>query len=131
LIGLALTVVRRIVGRVGAPPLHRVKEHLVDRLALHIYTGASITRVFFISAATFGALSIWSSTTQRNLSGSGTFLFMGVIGIVIASLVELFLRSSGLDWVDFHRRRRFAGLTAHDTQRNCGCGCIYSWRRFL
>jgi hypothetical protein len=52
----------------------------------HVYTGASITRVFFISAATFGALSIWGYTTKRDLSGFGTFLFMGVIGIVIASL---------------------------------------------
>jgi FtsH-binding integral membrane protein len=59
----------------------------------HVYTGASITRVFFISAATFGALSIWGYTTQRDLSGFGTFLFMGVIGIVIASLVNIFLRA--------------------------------------
>jgi FtsH-binding integral membrane protein len=65
----------------------------------HVYTGASITRVFFISAATFGALSIWGYTTRRNLSGFGTFLFMGVIGVVIASLVNIFLRSSGLDWM--------------------------------
>jgi FtsH-binding integral membrane protein len=65
----------------------------------HIYTESSITRVFFISAAAFGALSIWGYTTQRDLSGFGTFLFMGVIGIVIASLVNIFLRSSGLDWM--------------------------------
>src|SRR5690242_18585973 len=58
----------------------------------HIYTQSSITRVFFISAAAFGALSIWGYTTQRNLSGFGTFLFMGLIGIIIASLVNLFLR---------------------------------------
>jgi FtsH-binding integral membrane protein len=84
----------------------------------HIYTGTSITRVFFISAATFGALSIWGYTTQRDLSGFGTFLFMGVIGIVIASLVNLFLRSSGLDWiVSVIGVGVFAGLTAYDTQR--------------
>src|ERR1700722_19231689 len=65
----------------------------------HIYTSSSITRVFFISAATFGALSIWGYSTRRDLSGLGTFLFMGVIGILIASLVNIFLRSSGLDWV--------------------------------
>src|SRR6476469_9500357 len=65
----------------------------------HVYTESSITRVFFISAAAFGALSIWGYTTQRNLSGFGTFLFMGLIGIIIASLVNLFLRSSGLDWM--------------------------------
>jgi FtsH-binding integral membrane protein len=84
----------------------------------HVYTGASITRVFFISAATFGALSIWGYTTQRNLSGFGAFLFMGVIGIVIASLVNIFLRSSGLDWmVSIVGVGVFAGLTAYDTQR--------------
>jgi uncharacterized protein len=84
----------------------------------HVYTGASITRVFFISAATFGALSLWGYTTQRDLSGFGTFLFMGVIGIIIASLINIFLRSSGLDWViSVIGVGVFAGLTAYDTQR--------------
>ena len=84
----------------------------------HIYTGSSITRVFFISAATFGALSIWGYTTKRDLSGFGTFLFMGLIGVVIASLVNLFLRSSGLDWlISIIGVGVFAGLTAYDTQR--------------
>ena len=84
----------------------------------HIYTGASITRVFFISAATFGALSIWGYTTRRDLSGFGTFLFMGLIGIIIASLVNIFLRSSGLDWmISIIGVGVFAGLTAYDTQR--------------
>jgi FtsH-binding integral membrane protein len=84
----------------------------------HIYTGASITRVFFISAATFGALSVWGYTTRRDLSGFGTFLFMGLIGIIIASLVNIFLRSSGLDWmISIIGVGVFAGLTAYDTQR--------------
>jgi len=84
----------------------------------HIYTQSSITRVFFISAATFGALSIWGYTTHRNLSGFGTFLFMGLIGIIIASVVNLFLRSSGLDWmISIIGVGVFAGLTAYDTQR--------------
>jgi len=84
----------------------------------HIYTQSSITRVFFISAAAFGALSIWGYTTQRNLSGAGTFLFMGLISIIIASLVNLFLRSSGLDWmISVIGVGVFAGLTAYDTQR--------------
>jgi len=84
----------------------------------HIYTESSITRVFFISAAAFGALSIWGYTTQRSLSGFGTFLFMGLIGIIIASLVNLFLRSSGLDWmISIIGVGVFAGLTAYDTQR--------------
>ena len=53
-----------------------------------VYTGASITRVFFISAASFGALSLYGYTTQRDLSGLGSFLFMGLIGIIIAGLVN-------------------------------------------
>ena len=84
----------------------------------HIYTESSITRVFFISAAAFGALSIWGYTTKRDLSGFGTFLFMGLIGVIIASLVNLFLKSSGLDWViSVIGVGIFAGLTAYDTQR--------------
>jgi uncharacterized protein len=84
----------------------------------HVYTGASITRVFFISAAAFGALSIWGYTTRRDLSGFGTFLFMGVIGIVIASLVNIFLSSGELDWIiSIIGVGVFAGLTAYDTQR--------------
>jgi FtsH-binding integral membrane protein len=85
---------------------------------LHIYTNSSITRVFFIAAATFGALSLVGYTTQRDLSGLGTFLFMGLIGIIIASLVNLFLRSTGLDWlISIVGVGVFAGLTAYDTQR--------------
>ncbi|MGZ5872159.1 MAG: Bax inhibitor-1/YccA family protein [Bradyrhizobium sp.] len=84
----------------------------------HIYTNSSITRVFFISAATFGGLSLFGYTTRRDLSGFGTFLFMGLIGVVIASLVNMFLRSSGLDWmISIIGVGVFAGLTAYDTQR--------------
>jgi len=83
-----------------------------------IYTGASVSRVFFISAATFGALSLWGYTTQRDLTGMGSFLFMGLIGIIIASLVNIFLKSSGLDWaISIIGVGVFAGLTAYDTQR--------------
>ena len=83
-----------------------------------IYTGASVTRVFFISAATFGALSLWGYTTQRDLSGIGSFMFMGLIGIIIASLVNMFLHSSGLDWaISVIGVVVFAGLTGWDTQR--------------
>jgi uncharacterized protein len=83
-----------------------------------IYTGASIARVFFISAATFGALSLWGYTTQRDLTGLGSFMFMGLIGIIIASLVNMFLRSTGLDWaISVIGVLVFAGLTAWDTQR--------------
>ena len=82
-----------------------------------VYTHGSIARVFFISAATFGAMSLYGYTTQRDLTGFGSFLFMGLIGIVIASLVNIFLHSSGLDWViSVIGVLVFVGLTAYDTQ---------------
>jgi len=83
-----------------------------------VYTGASITRVFFISAATFGAMSLYGYTTQRDLTGVGSFMFMGLIGIIIASLVNVFLKSTGLDWaISVIGVLVFVGLTAYDTQR--------------
>lgn len=83
-----------------------------------VYTGASIARVFFITAAAFGALSLWGYTTKRNLSGMGTFLMMGLIGIVIASLVNIFLGSSLVQFVvSVAGVLIFSGLTAYDTQR--------------
>jgi uncharacterized protein len=82
------------------------------------YTGASITRVFFISAASFGALSLYGYSTQRDLSAMGSFMIMGLFGIIIASLVNIFLKSSGLDWaISIIGIGVFAGLTAYDTQR--------------
>jgi len=82
------------------------------------YTGASVARVFFISAASFGALSLYGYTTQRDLSAMGSFLIMGLFGIIIASLVNIFLKSSGLDWaISIIGVGVFAGLTAYDTQR--------------
>jgi FtsH-binding integral membrane protein len=82
------------------------------------YTGASITRVFFISAASFGALSLYGYTTQRDLSPIGSFLIMGLFGIIIAMVVNFFLKSSGLDWaISVIGVGVFAGLTAWDTQR--------------
>jgi FtsH-binding integral membrane protein len=82
------------------------------------YTGASITRVFFISAASFGALSLYGYTTQRDLSPIGSFLMMGLIGLIIAMLVNMFLKSTGLDFViSAAGVLIFAGLTAWDTQK--------------
>ncbi len=82
------------------------------------YTGASITRVFFISAASFGALSIWGYTTQRDLTGMGSFLIMGLFGLLIAMVVNIFLKSSGLDFIiSAAGVLIFAGLTAYDTQK--------------
>jgi uncharacterized protein len=83
-----------------------------------VYTGQSITQVFFITAASFGALSLWGYTTQRDLSAFGAFLVMGLIGVIIASLVNIFLHSSGLQFViSIVGVFVFAGLTAWDTQR--------------
>src|SRR5829696_5210817 len=64
-----------------------------------IYTHTSIVRVFFVTAASFGALSLWGYTTQRDLSGMGSFLVMGLFGIIIASLVNIFLASSMMQWI--------------------------------
>jgi FtsH-binding integral membrane protein len=83
-----------------------------------VYAGESIARVFFISAAAFGALSLWGYTTSKDLSGWGSFLFMGLIGIIIASLVNLFIGSTALQFaVSVIGVLVFAGLTAYDTQQ--------------
>jgi uncharacterized protein len=83
-----------------------------------VYTHASITRVFFISAAAFGALSLYGYTTPRSLNAMGSFLVMGLFGLIIASLVNIFLKSSGLDWaLSVIGVLIFAGLTAWDTQK--------------
>lgn len=83
-----------------------------------VYAHDSIARVFFITAATFGGLSLFGYTTQRDLTGWGSFLFMGLIGIVIASLVNLFLGSSALQFaISVIGVLVFAGLTAYDTQK--------------
>ena len=82
------------------------------------YTSTSITRVFFISAASFGALSLYGYTTKRDLSAIGSFLIMGLIGIIIASLVNLFLQSSAMQFIiSVVGVLVFAGLTAWDTQK--------------
>jgi FtsH-binding integral membrane protein len=83
-----------------------------------VYTQTSITRVFFITAATFGALSLWGYTTQRDISGWGSFLFMGLIGVILASLVNLIWPNGMLQFVvSVVGVLVFAGLTAYDTQR--------------
>ncbi len=83
-----------------------------------VYTHTSIVRVFFITAASFGALSLYGYTTKRDLTGMGSFLIMGLFGVIIASLVNLFLASSMLQFiVSVVGVLVFAGLTAWDTQR--------------
>ncbi len=83
-----------------------------------VFTGESVARVFFITAGTFGAMSLYGYTTQRDLSQWGSFLFMGLIGIIIASLVNIFLASSALQFaISVIGVIVFVGLTAYDTQQ--------------
>jgi FtsH-binding integral membrane protein len=82
------------------------------------YTGASVVQVFFITAASFGALSLWGYTTKRSLSGMGSFLMMGVVGLLLASIVNIFVGSSVLQFgISVLGVLIFAGLTAYDTQK--------------
>ncbi|MEM8949139.1 MAG: Bax inhibitor-1/YccA family protein [Pseudomonadota bacterium] len=83
-----------------------------------VYTGSSIARVFFITAGLFGAMSLYGYTTKRDLSAWGSFLFMGLIGVILASVVNIFLESSALQFaVSIIGVLVFTGLTAYDTQR--------------
>ena len=83
-----------------------------------VYTQASIARVFFITAATFAAMSLYGYTTRSDLSRFGSFLFMGLIGIILAGLVNLFIHSSALQFaISVIGVVVFVGLTAYDTQR--------------
>ena len=83
-----------------------------------VYTDASIARVFFITAATFGSMSLYGYTTKRDLTGMGSFLFMGLIGLIIAMVVNIFLQSSMLEFaISAIGVLIFVGLTAYDTQK--------------
>jgi FtsH-binding integral membrane protein len=83
-----------------------------------VYTGASIATTFFATSAAFAGLSLFGYTTQKDLSGMGSFLIMGVVGLIVASLLNIWLQSPGLMWaVSFLGVLIFAGLTAYDTQR--------------
>jgi len=83
-----------------------------------IYTGASITRVFFITAGTFGAMSIYGYTTKKDLTKLGSFLMMGLFGIIIASIVNIFMKSTMMYYViSIIGVLIFVGLTAYDTQK--------------
>jgi len=83
-----------------------------------VFTGASIARVFFITAGMFGAMSLYGYTTKRDISSWGSFLFMGLIGIIIAMLVNIFLASAAVQFaISVIGVLVFTGLTAYDTQR--------------
>ena len=85
---------------------------------LIMYTGASIASTFIICAGMFGAMSVYGYTTKRDLSGLGSMLFMGLIGIVLASIVNIWLKSPALMWaVTYIGVLVFVGLTAYDTQK--------------
>ncbi len=82
-----------------------------------VFTGVSIAKTFFITAIAFGGLSLWGYTTKKDLSGMGTFLMMGLIGLIVASIVNIFLESSAMQWaISCIGVLIFAGLTAYDTQ---------------
>jgi FtsH-binding integral membrane protein len=83
-----------------------------------VFTGVSIAQTFFATAAAFAGLSLWGYTTKRDLSGFGTFLIMGVVGLLVAMLINLFLQSSAMALaISAIGVLLFAGLTAYDTQR--------------
>ncbi|WP_298399233.1 Bax inhibitor-1/YccA family protein [Sphingobium sp.] len=83
-----------------------------------VYTGTSIAQTFFATAAAFAGLSLYGYTTKKDLSGFGTFLIMGLVGLLVASLINIFLKSSTMDLViSIVGVLLFAGLTAYDTQK--------------
>ncbi|RJF90805.1 Bax inhibitor-1 family protein [Sphingomonas cavernae] len=83
-----------------------------------VYTGTSIAQTFFATAAAFAGLSLWGYTTKKDLSGFGTFLVMGLVGLIVASVINIFLQSGTMALViSFVGVLLFAGLTAYDTQR--------------
>lgn len=85
---------------------------------LLMYTGTSVAKTFFVTAAAFGCLSLYGYTTKKNLTGMGSFLIMGLFGLIIASIVNMFMQSSAMDFViSAIGVLIFAGLTAYDTQR--------------
>ncbi|QIQ21781.1 Bax inhibitor-1/YccA family protein [Zophobihabitans entericus] len=113
-------MVNKLSGSVatGLFMLYSVLTGLTCSIYFLVYTGESIASTFFITTGMFAALSIFGYTTKRDLSGLGSFLFMGLIGIVLASLVNLFLQSEPLMWaVTYIGVFVFAGLTAYDTQK--------------
>ncbi len=121
-IGLVIYLSARIrVMKPGAAVLgfitYAVLNGITLSLVLLAYTGVTIAAAFFVTAGTFAGMSIYGSLTKRDLSKIGSFLMMGLIGIIIASVVNLFLRSSALYYgVSYIGVFIFLGLTAWDTQ---------------
>ncbi len=127
LIAAELILVFSLVARVGKMRASSATAMFILYSALNgitlsaiflIYTRSSITSTFFISAATFIACSIYGMTTKRDLTSLGSFMVMGLFGIIIASVVNLFIRSSGMSLIiSYIGVFVFIGLTAYDTQK--------------
>ena len=98
--------------------IYSIVNGLTLSSVLFVYTGTSIVRIFVITALMFGAMSVYGATTKSSLQSAGKYLMMALIGLIIASLVNLFMRSSSLDWlISFVTVGVFTGLTAYDSQK--------------
>ena len=103
---------------IGLFLLYSVLNGMTLSVLLIVYTGASVASTFFITAGMFGAMSIYGYTTKQDLSSWGNLLFMALVGIILASFVNIFLQSSGLYWLSSYIGVLvFVGLTAYDTQK--------------
>ena len=103
---------------IGLFLLYSVLNGMTLSVLLIAYTGASVASTFFITAGMFGAMSIYGYTTKQDLSSWGNLLFMALFGIILASVVNIFLQSSGLYWlISYIGVLVFVGLTAYDTQK--------------
>ncbi|HYF66586.1 MAG TPA: Bax inhibitor-1/YccA family protein [Ohtaekwangia sp.] len=121
---IAVGVLVKLVNKMSVPLatlifiLYSVLNGLTLSFIFYVYTEASIASTFFVTAGTFGVMSIYGYTTKTDLSKWGNLLFMGLIGLVIASLVNYFMQSSMLYWITTGVGVIiFVGLTAHDTQK--------------
>ena len=98
--------------------IYSIVNGLTLSAVLFVYTSTSVVRIFVITALMFGAMSVYGATTKSSLQSAGKYLMMALIGLIIASLVNLFMRSSSLDWlISFVTVGVFTGLTAYDTQK--------------
>jgi len=118
-IGLTAAVTRLSAGAAGGLfLLYSALNGATLSVILLVYTGASVAAAFAVTAGTFGAMSVYGTVTRRDLASWSTFLFMGLIGIVIASLVNVFTKSDMVSWViSAAAVLVFTGLTAYDTQK--------------
>ena len=98
--------------------IYSIVNGLTLSAVLFVYTSTSVVRIFVITALMFGAMGVYGATTKSSLQSAGKYLMMAVIGLVIASIVNWFMKSSSLDWlISFVTVGVFTGLTAYDTQK--------------